>query len=96
MVVVTVAASIASENVAVGAVAVDWFVALLAGVKAVTVGGVVSTRRGRGEGPGHVRGEAVAGDVGHARGAAQDAREIGPAGDEGGGRREGRAPVRAS
>ena len=36
------AALIASENVAVGAVAVDWSVAPLAGVKPVTVGGVVS------------------------------------------------------
>ena len=42
VVVVRVAWSIASEKVAVGAVPVGWFVAPLAGVKPVTVGGVVS------------------------------------------------------
>ena len=40
---VSVAVLIASEKVAVGAVVVGWPVAPLAGVKAVTVGGVVST-----------------------------------------------------
>ncbi len=40
--VVRVDGLIASENVAVGAVLVAWFVAPLAGVKPVTVGGVVS------------------------------------------------------
>ena len=43
MVVVSVAALTASEKVAVGAVAAGWPVAPFAGVKPVTVGGVVST-----------------------------------------------------
>ena len=42
VVVVRVVGLIASENVAVGAVPVGWPVAPLAGVNAVTVGGVVS------------------------------------------------------
>ena len=42
VVVVSVAGLIASENVAVGAIAVDCPVAPFAGVNAVTVGGVVS------------------------------------------------------
>ena len=42
MAVVRVAWSIASENTAVGAVPVGWPVAPPAGVKEVTVGGVVS------------------------------------------------------
>ncbi len=41
--VVRVAWSIASEKTAVGAVPVGWFVAPLAGVVELTVGGVVST-----------------------------------------------------
>ena len=43
VVVVSVAALTGSENVAVGAVPVDWPVAPFAGVKPVTVGGVPST-----------------------------------------------------
>ena len=72
VVVVSVDALIASENVAVGAVAVDCPVAPFAGVKPVTVGGVVSGAAAVVNVQVDVRGEAVARDVGDAGRAAQD------------------------
>ena len=83
LVVVTDVGSSASLNVAVGATLTGWPVAPLAGVVLATVGGVVSAGGCRREGPGHVGGQDVAGDVLDPAGAA-----LGP-GDVGRRRRSG-------